>query len=394
MGLFEKIFGSKPQQAPVRGDYKLLTGYAPTFASYRGDIYQNNLCRVAIETNAKHISKLKVEFAGRGAEYLRKRLERPNSLQTWSQFLSRLATIYYTDNTAFICPVLDSFNRVTEIYAVLPSRCKTVEVNGDPWLAFEFRDGHIIQTPVWRVGVLRRFAYKNDIFGEDNTAMDSTMDMAAIQTQGVTEAVKSAATYRFMAQMNNFASDEDLADSRAKFNAQNFGRKAGGGVILFPNTWGNIQQVSSHPFVVDDKQLAVLKDNIFDYYGINEAVIQGKAYGDAWTAYYESTVEPFAIQFSEVITAMMILNGELTGAGAQIVASSNRLQYLSNSEKLNVTAQLLDRGIFNRDEAREVWNLPPLPNGEGQAYVIRGEYVNADAQINEGQEDNNDASEE
>ena len=31
---------------------------------------------------------------------------------------------------------------------------------------------------------------------------------------------------------------------------------------------------------------------------------------------------------------------------------------------------------------REPGNLPPLPNGEGQAYVIRGEYMNADEKIN------------
>ena len=29
---------------------------------------------------------------------------------------------------------------------------------------------------------------------------------------------------------------------------------------------------------------------------------------------------------------------------------------------------------MNRDEIREIWNLPPLPDGAGQAYTIRGEY--------------------
>ncbi len=29
---------------------------------------------------------------------------------------------------------------------------------------------------------------------------------------------------------------------------------------------------------------------------------------------------------------------------------------------------------MNRDEIREIWNLPPIPNGMGQAYSIRGEY--------------------
>ena len=60
--------------------------------------------------------------------------------------------------------------------------------------------------------------------------------------------------------------------------------------------------------------------------------------------------------------------------GTKIMATANRLQYLSTKEKLNVSSQMADRGVMNRDEIREIWNLPPLPNGQGQAYTIRGEY--------------------
>lgn len=54
--------------------------------------------------------------------------------------------------------------------------------------------------------------------------------------------------------------------------------------------------------------------------------------------------------------------------------TANRHQYLTTSEKLNVSKDMADRGILNRDEVREIWNLPPLPDGQGQAYTIRGEY--------------------
>ena len=72
---------------------------------------------------------------------------------------------------------------------------------------------------------------------------------------------------------------------------------------------------------------------------------------------------------------MLILFGSRErAAGALVMATANRLQYMSNAEKLNVSAQMADRGIMNRDEIREIWNLPPLPDGQGQAYTIRGEY--------------------
>jgi len=381
MGLFEKIFGPRPKQAHVQGDYKMLTGYSPAFTNYYGSLYENELIRASINANATHISKLKVEITGHGAEYLRKRLARPNAFQTWSQFLSRLATIYYTDNTAFLCPVLDRMGRITEIYAVLPDHAKVVQVNGEPWLAFSFRDGHVIQEPVWRIGIMRRFQYRNDIFGETNDALNPTLQLVNIRNQGITEAVKSTASYRFMAQMGNLALGDDIVKMRDNFNNENFGAKKSGGLILFPNTFSNIQQVSSKPYVVDADQIRTIQDSVFCYFGTNMDVLQGKAYGDSWTAYYESTIESWAIQFSEVLEYLLRINGELTGDAARVTATANRLQYMSNAEKLQVTAQLTDRGILNRDEARDIWNLAPLPDGSGQEYIIRGEYKNATDQV-------------
>ena len=54
------------------------------------------------------------------------------------------------------------------------------------------------------------------------------------------------------------------------------------------------------------------------------------------------------------------------------MATANRLQYLSNADKLNVSSQMADRGIMSRNEIREIWNLPPIEGGD--VPTIRGEY--------------------
>jgi hypothetical protein len=54
---------------------------------------------------------------------------------------------------------------------------------------------------------------------------------------------------------------------------------------------------------------------------------------------------------------------------------------MSNADKLNVSAQLLDRGIFSINDVREIWNLPPVEGGD--ARIIRGEYYNADDKVSE-----------
>ena len=42
---------------------------------------------------------------------------------------------------------------------------------------------------------------------------------------------------------------------------------------------------------------------------------------------------------------------------------------------------MADRGLMMIDEIRDIWNLPPLPDGKGQVFIIRGEYKNAYDQV-------------
>ena len=194
--------------------------------------------------------------------------------------------------------------------------------------------------------------------------------------QGIEEGVKSAATYRFMAQVGNFTKTEDLAKERMRFSKENFSREAeGGGLLLFPNTYKDIKQIEVKPWVVDADQMNIINKSVFEYFGVNEDVLTNKAYGDAWAAFYEGAIEPFAIQFSEVMTKMLFTLREQTN-GNCVMATANRLQYLSNADKLAVSAQMADRGLMTRNEIREIWNLTPLPDPIGSQLPIRGEYYN------------------
>ena len=248
-----------------------------------------------------------------------------------------------------------------------------------PYLRYEFSNGEKAAVELAYCGVMVKHQYKNDLLGETNIPLIPTMDLIHIQDQGIKEGVKSAATYRFMAQLSNFSSAEDLAKERKRFTEQNFASDAdGGGMLLFPNTYSNIKQIDVKPWVVDAEQVKVIKDNVFDYFGVNEDILQNKAFGDKWSAFYEGAVEWFAIQFSEVMTKMLFTLREQS-TGNKVIATANRLQYLSNAEKLNVSSQMLDRGIMSINDVREIWNLTPVEGGD--ARIIRGEYYNADEKV-------------
>lgn len=386
MGLFDRLFGRRPEpRGEFQGTFKMLDGYVPHFTSFSGGMYESELVRSAINAIATHISKLNVETRGSAKPALQNKLKKgPNEFQTWSQFLSRAATIFYCNNTVFIIPVWDDYGQISGVYTPLPHRCEVVQYSGVPYLRYEFGWGVHAAVELEYCGVMTRMQYHSDFFGESNRALFPTMDLIHIQNQGIEEGVKSAATYRFMAKAGNFTKTEDLANERKRFTAANLSRDAeGGGLLLFPNTYNDIKQIEVRPWVVDAEQMKIIKDNVCEYFGVNEDILQNKFDSETWSAFYEGCVEPFALQFSEVMTRMLFTFREQS-EGNLVMATSNRLQYMSNTDKLAVVSQMADRGLMTRNELREIFNLVPLPSPYGDQIPARGEYYNVNEEGSEG----------
>lgn len=377
MGLFDRIFGNRPKekQEEYIESFSMLNGYTPRFTSFNGGLYEQELIREAINTRATHMSKLKVETYGSARPELQTKLKNaPNEFQTWSQFQYRLSTLLDVHNTAFITPIWDEFGQPSGIYTPLPTRCEIVQYNDVPYLRYEFSRGQKAAVELAFCGVMTKFQYANDFFGETNEALRHTIDLMHIQDQGIEEGVKSAAAIRFIANLSNFAKPEDLAKEQKRYVSENLS-KSNGGVLLFPNTYQNVRQVDSKPWVVDAEQRKAIEANVYRYYGVNEDILQNHFNSENWAAFYEGCIEPFAIQESEVLKKMFFtLREQSFGNGVSVTA--NRLQYLSNQDKLNVSAQMADRGLMTRNEIREIWQLPPLPEPMGSQLPIRGEYYN------------------
>lgn len=391
MGIFDRFFKKAEKaktEVAVDSYYKMLTPYQPHFTSWNGALYESELVRSAIDARARHISKLKVEIIGSKQSKLLTYLKhQPNDNMTWGQFLYRLSTILDMHNTAFIVPLFDEKLHIIGYYPILPSTCEVIRgedvtiVNDEyvvnpnkfaSWLKYRWKDGRVEAVPLKMCAVLTKFQYKSDFFGESNGALNSTMDLVHIQNQAIQTAVKNSAAYRFMAQVNNFTKADDLAKERKRFTEENLAADSdAGGLLLFPNTYTNIKQIESAAYTVDSGTMKLIQTNVYNYFGVNEKVLQNAAYGDAWSAFYEGAIEQFAIQFSETFTRVLFTDIERTN-GNEIIATSNRLQYLSNSEKLEISTRMADRGILTRNEIREIWNLAPIANGD--VPVIRGEY--------------------
>ena len=377
MGLLDWLFPKEEQAEPkalARSEqFKLLTAYEPVFRNYSGSIYESDLVRSAIEAKARHISKLKVEMQGEAQAALKARMRHaPNPWQTWPQFLARCSTILDCTNNLFILPVQSEYFETIGFFPVLPDNVKLIEDrNGKLWLRYTFRDHEHGVIEFDRCAYLNKHQYKSDFFGDSNRALNRTLDMIAINDQAIREAVKSSATYRFMAQVSNFTSPEDLALERQRYTRENLSGETGGGLLLFPNTYKDIRQIDSKPYTVDPDEMKQINENVFNYFGVSEKVMQGSANSDELDAFFNSAVEPFAIALSEALSRAIYTDRERS-FGNHVYVNSNRLQYMTQTAKVSLARELGDRGILTINEIRELFNYEPIAGGD-MAY-IRGEY--------------------
>ena len=378
MGMLEKIFGKREQPAGLKNAqiFRMLEGYTPAWTTWRGSVYESELIRASLDAWGRHAGKLKPNLKGSAAEELQNRLKvKPNRFREWSQFLYQTATVLGVRNNVFLVKTRDDFGNQTGIINIIPDSWELVEYQGEPWIRFMLPNNKRRAERLSETGILVRMQYKNELFGESNEALKPVMDLITIQRQGISEGIKNGNSYRFWAQSDNWASDEDLSSEMERFNKFTFGnKKAAGGVLIFPNTYTNIQQMKHEGFTVDKEQQEHIKANVFDYFCVNEDILQNKAFGDAWLAFYEGFVEWFAIQLGEVISGMLFTDRERASYNNELFFSSNRLQYMSNSDKLNAVTQLGDRGLATRNELREILNLPPLAGEVGNQIPARGEY--------------------
>ena len=378
MGLFDSIRRKEKIESKVENYFQTLTAYTPTFTTFEGSIYEMELTRAAIHSFATHCSKLKPEVNGSGNEAFARMLQyKPNALMDTKKYLYRLATVYAVDNTAIIAPLFDkSYEKIVGFYPLATPKAKILDVNGTKYIRYEFEPGNFGAFRLDEAGIMNQFQYKNELFGESNACLHPTIELINTNNQGIIEGVKSSATLRFLAKIAQTLKPKDLEDERKRFVESNFNASNAGGVMLIDAKYEDVKQLQTNQYTVDAAQMGQIKENVFNYFGTNDKILQNKFTSDEWGAYYEGKIEPFAIEASLVHTNMKFTLHEVA-FGNEIIFTANRLQYASNKEKLDIVTQLFDRGFITHNQGLEVFNMSSLGEA-GEKRYIRKEYGLAD----------------
>ena len=232
--------------------------------------------------------------------------------------------------------------------------------------------------------------YRNDLFGESNTTLKPTMQLMQTSNEGIINAVKNSANIRFMAKVANMLKPEDIKKERERFTEDNLSAENTSGMIIYDSKFADLKQVESKPYTPNALQTQQINENVCTHFGTNMHIRQNDFTEEQWNAYYEGKIEPFAIQLSIVLSNMVYTDRELA-TGNMITFSANRLQYASNNTKLQVSTQLFDRALINRNTVMDIWNMPHVEDGD--KYYIRKEYTEVTKLDNGSSDDNTDVNE-
>ena len=383
MGLLDRLFPRHQQLADKTAtatNYKTITEYQTVFSTWDGKIYEQALVRSAIEKTSVLASKLKPEVLGDSSPRIRRALDvAPNQYMSWPKMIGRLMTILLNDNTAAVVPAFDKDMQVTGIYPLKFDTAEVVDYKGEPWVRFYLGSGDPMAIELRWVCFLTRFQYESDFFGTSNSALTSTLQLMDYQEQAQEAAIRNGANIKFIASASSSMRPEDIEKKRDEFSDRNLSTKNTSGLMIYDNTFESMKQVEPVSYTVSSEEMDRIQRNVFNYFGVNESILQSSYTEEEFGAFYESQIEPFAVQLGEGLTQMLYTPTQRRH-GNRVVFSANRLEYASNASKRNMIRDMLDRCVMTLNEAREILQLPPTENGD--VFIARGEYYILDRNLN------------
>ena len=367
MGLFDR-FKNVAQVAR----YKMIVDRGNGFYSWNGKLYESDIVRACIRPRVKAIGKLTPKHIRNDKDgikinpepYIRFLLEDPNPYMSGQMLQEKVATQLALNNNAFILIIKDSNGYPIELY---PIPCMTVEALynqiGDLFLKFYFQNGKVATFPYTEIIHLRDDYNDNDIFGEPpGKALTSLMNIVSTTDQGIIKAIKNSNVVKWLLKYNQTLRPEDIKKNTEEFVNNYLSLESSTVGAAATDAKADAIQVEPKDYVPNAAQTDRTTDRIYSFFNTNKKIVQSSYDENEWISYYESRIEPDAMQMSNEYTRKLFSRRE-RGFGNKIIFEASSLQYASMKTKLELV-QFVDRGMMTPNEVRKIMNLAPIEGGD------------------------------
>lgn len=369
--LFNMVFGNKkPKDLNLTSVLKLLSGFNAIFSNVGENIEDNIIARECIDTIATHCAKMMPRHY-QEKKGIKNHIQgeinyilsvKPNPFMTVYDFLYKTISLLLAQNNEFIFVDIDDKGYLIGLYPLNPLYCKLIEYEGRVWLKFQFVDGNTYYMEYERIIHLRRFYTSHDFYGDSNSALNKSIETQIVADDGIKNAIKISNSLRgIIKASNSMLKNKDVQEMRNEFVKDLLESEEG---IAGLDAKLDFKEINLEPVLLDKEQLEMVNGNIYKYFRISKEIVESKFSDEDWNAFYESIIEPLAIQMEQAFTNT-IFNEKSIKEGHRIEFCVNRIKYAKTETKIKLLREVGVLGIIKVDEGREILDLPALGGEEG-----------------------------
>ena len=281
--------------------------------------------------------------------------------------LYKTAAAYFTHNNAFMLLQRNDTERITAIYPITP---QSVEFrpgsDGALYLESLFPDGRQVTFAYSDMIHLRRHFLTNDLLGDSNAPLFPLLDTAETLNQGISASVKNGTSIRGVLKFTSLVNPAQVKAEKERFVSDYFNPGNSGGIAATDHRFDFVP-ANVTPYNVPKEQIEAVNRQIYDYLGVGASIINGTYTENEFSAFYESIVEPFALQLSQEFKLK---------SGVEVTFTAERMEFSSADTKIKLLHEAAPLGLITVNEARKLLALPPVDDGDRRLQSLN--YVSAD----------------
>lgn len=382
MKWFENLFRKGPKKSKPA---PTMDGFTPWFSQFGTNIYASDVVQQCLKCIVDEIKKLNpthVRYNDTDPVPVKSRIQdvlnKPNPLMTTCEFLEKITWLLLMNYNAFVIPTYKTWiddeteaeRRYYEtLYPIKPTQVEFIEdATGALFVHFYFLNGYDTVIKYDDVIHLRYNYAVNDYMGgdfagrPDHTALLSTLQLNNDLLQGVAKAMKASYAINGVVKYNTMIDDGTVEKNLRELERKLQNSESG---FLPLDIKADFTPLEHKINLVDDKTLKFIDEKILRNWGVPLAILTGDFTKEQYEAFYQKTLEPLAIAFSQAFTKGLFTERE-RAFGNSIAFYPKELIFLSISQTLEMINILSPTGALFENEKRVALGLRPLPELEGK----------------------------
>lgn len=361
-----------------------MNGSTPIYSAFGRDIYASDVVTQATACVTDEIKKLSpahvitrgmdIEPVGAG-DNRQKILNNPNHYMTTFDFLGRVMYAYFSKYNAWVVPTYrtDQAGRktYTGLYPVDPAGVTFVEdASGRLFVQLRFATEPEPWTlPYSDIIHLRRNYGADEYMGGgpggigDERGLLTTLDINHQMLQGISRTMKASQAINGVVKYGSIIGQAQVETATREWEEKLQNNQSG---ILVMDMQSNYTPINRDLKMVDADTLKFIDEKILRHFGVPLPILTGDYTKEQYEAFYQKTIEPIIIQFSQEFTR--VLCQESDGRGHKIQFFAKELIFMSTDQKINMINLLAPTGAMYENEKRAAFGMHPLPELSGKRY--------------------------